>query len=725
MMEEKPAYTKDQADDRTWLELDLKAPWAIAENRYRLLFVAINMPGYYSLPVRMLSLLASSSPKTAERFDCRFVEMDNIQPVAPLLARILDWQPDLIAFSVNIWNRNIAVELADNIRQRLPSATILGGGQEVTGSSYDFLQFAPAFDYLIDGEGERPLLQFLEQWQADGRLADVHAVSGLWYHGDAGSACTRPADLVEDLDEVPSVILAGLVPVTRRNLLGVMLEGSRGCPFRCSFCFEGAKKGKVRTASIARLQQEVEFMVGRGAKYFHIMDAILCNTDPARLRQLKEIFASVKERVPKNVVLVELYADRVTPEVAECLAPFSIIDLGLQTTNPETVKAIHRSFAEEKYRQGVELLRQTGSTFNIYLICGLPYETLVSFLKGIRFVLDQSPTRLFINELCLLNGTELRRRAAEFGYAYDPDPPYVVHETAWMSRFILRLVQVMAKALERRYNLSSRSLHTTAPWLPKIAKINSKPLALELREGCSLGCQGCLGAEPNLIDCAKLNQLLEGAADQDVHVFTGDGAGGRPGLLQLAGQLQLAATARNRIIGPLSMFGDREWLDRLIHRGFWHYLTFFRLDDGSFTAREKELLAIVDHFNRAVQLVGYAAVQPDLEIVLLPGDANPDRYKEMILELAKRRVTLVSVPIELAEKGIEWEHVLVASFVSAIENRLWLKLPEKIAKKAFASLGETAVDEIVEQLRGFGMISSATAQPPCFLEEPQQHIREL
>jgi radical SAM superfamily enzyme YgiQ (UPF0313 family) len=701
--------------DWTWLELDPAQPhWPGASGRHRLLLVAINMPGYYSLPVRILALLGHQTEDVRARYDCRYVEIDNNQPLEPLLERIQQWQPELVAFSINIWNRDPCITLARHLRRQRPEITLFGGGQEVTHSVYDFFAIAPEFDYLIEGEGELPFLQFLCQWTPGRKLRQPEAVSGLRYRAAGKEVFTGPAEVVASLDEVPSAILAGLVPTTQRNLLGVMLEGSRGCPFRCSFCFEGAKRDSVRTASIQRLGDEVAFMTARGAKYFHIMDAILCNSDPTRLRGLRDVFEQVKQQVPSSVISVEVYADRVTDEMAQYLSTFSIIDLGLQTTNPPTARAIHRPFSPEKYRQGVEPLRRTGSTFNIYLICGLPYETFTSFLRGIRFVLDEKPTRLFINELCLLNGTELRRRAEEYGYVYDPRPPYLVSATAWMPPFILTMAQVLSKALERRYNLSARSIHSTAPWLPKCPRSQAGRKRLPLQEGCSHACPGCQNRAVAPQQNRKLTAaLLQDAADCDVDVLAGDGVAQGPGLLQLAGQLQLSATARNRLIAPLNTFGDPAWLDRLVHRGFWHFKTFLTLNTEDLST-ERALLDTIDHFDRSIHLVGYAAIRPYLEVVLYPGAGSPQAYRAIVAELARRKVTVVTVPEELATAGGDWDQALCEIFSEAITQRLWLKLPPRLARRILGALDPENLEEIISLLESFDLLSHDGATLPCF-----------
>ena len=699
------------------LELDWDgAAWPAEGTKARVLLVAINVPGYYSLPVRILSLVANQSRALIERFETRYVELKNNDDYERFIEIMANWLPEIVGFSVNIWNREACVHVSKKIKEILPEVRVLAGGQEVTNSVIDYLAEVPEFDYIIDGEGEIPFRQFLENWDlSSSSLRDPLLVSGLRYRENGETRFSGQGQVVASLDEVPSSILAGLVPAHQKNLLGVMLEGSRGCPFRCSFCFEGGRKSKVRIASIERLRQEAEGMVSLGATYFHVMDPILCNSDLERLRGLTAVFERLRAANPNTVISVEVYANRITEQIAECLKPCTIIDVGLQTTNPDTAKAIHRPFLPEKFRQGVEQLRRTKSSFNLYLICGLPYETLTSYLRGVRFVLDERPTRVFFNELCLLNGTELRRRAEDLGYEFDPRPPYLVTSTAWMSERVLKIAQVLSKEVEKRYNLSARAVHVTAPWLSKETIGKGGRLPVRLNSGCSLKCPGCAAAEstcPAKWDNAEA--VLNRAADMDIELTGGDGLVKGP-LLRLIGQLQLAGAARIKVIAPPSTFRDFDLVEKLVHRGVWHFKTFLLASEGESAVKGDKVAGMMndlESLNRPFPLRGYAVIRPHLEIVLVADGTVPRQYRTAIESAAGPHVTVITVPESVRKMGDEWVEVLAEAFDEGIASNHWIKVPRAIALRAFESMG--GCDEILGHLEELDLISRVANRPPCF-----------
>ena len=708
----------DKADWR-WLELEPdEAAWKTRDDRVRVLLTAINVPGYYSLPVRILSLVANQSETLRDRFDTRYVELERGDELNRFAEIVGEWHPEIIGFSVNIWNRDACVEVSKKTKELLPDVQVLAGGQEMTNSVIDYLAEVPEFDYIIDGEGEIPFRQFLENWDSFSHSPrNPSSVSGLRYRVNGETRFSGPAQVVTSLEEVPSPILSGLVPTHQRNLLGVMLEGSRGCPFRCSFCFEGGKKVKVRTASIERLKREAEHMASLGATYFHVMDPILCNSEFERLRGVTNVFERLRASNPGTVISVEVYAHQITEQIAECLRTFSIIDVGLQTTNEDTAKAIHRRFLPKKFRHGIELLRRANATFNLYLICGLPNETLTSYLRGVRFVRDERPTRVFFNELCLLNGTELRKRAEEFGYNFDSRPPYQVKASAWMSQSILKTAQVLSKEVERRYNLSARAVYSTAPWLPKETVKEEGRLSVHLDAGCSVKYPGCAAGSSVSKKGNDFEDVLNKAADMDIELIAADGLEKGP-ILRLVGQLQLAGAARIKLITPPRTFRDLDLVEKLVHRGVWHFKTFLP-DFGSEIgiARDEHacMMNDLESLNRPFPLRGYAVIRPHLEIVLPAHSITPRDYRETI-ELASRpHVTVITVPKDVQELGEEWVDELAEAFDKGIVSNHWIKLPRAVAKRAFESVD--GCDEILEHLEVLDLISHEPKLPPWFKQE--------
>jgi len=705
----------------TYLELSLKSnPETFENNKTRVLLIALNVPGYYSLPVRMLSLLGYKDEKISERFDIRFIEVDVDKNLNDLSKAVCSLMPDIIGLTVNIWNRNPCFKLAELIKKQLPETAIIVGGQEVTRSVIDYLEIVPEIDYIIDGEGEIPFMQFLENWvPSTKKLQKPDDVSGLYYRDNGKIKHTGPAQLIKSLDDIPSPITSGLVPVNEKQELGVLLEGSRCCPFRCSFCFEGAKKDRVRTASVKKLIEEIKYMTRLGATYFHIMDPILCHNRPEHLKVLTDFIKSLSSENVKIDFSVEAYAESITDEVAKCLSACSIIDIGLQTINPSTLKAIHRRYAPDKFRYGIERLRKNCDSFNLYLICGLPYETMSTYLRGVRFVINEKPTRIFFNELCLLNGTELREKADEYAYRFDTDPPYTVYETKWISYGNLKIIQAASKAIEKRYNLSTSCIYNTLPWITHVPKGNQKKYTIHISGKCSWQCKGCHALKASDVKPEPMPELNM-VSGCDVDIQMGDGTK-KEKLIQMAGQLQLAGAARVNLITPLQTLLDPEFNELLINRGIWHFKTFIELTNEQLNTstdmnmdKVSQALNVLKDLSRSFDLKGKAMVHPFIEVVVIPKGTALSEFRKMIEELVNINITVITIPSEKLINKKEWINEMTDIFKNVMTSRSWLKMPEDVVRRSIGSIEDA--DEIIRHFNELDLISKESCMPPCYQE---------
>lgn len=687
------------------------------QNKSKVLLIALNMPGYYSLPVRILSLIAHQSDALHNRFDTRFIEFPIDVDQKEWLQPIEAWLPDIIGLTVNIWNRNKCITLAESIKKTSPETVILVGGQEVTRSIVDYLELIDEFDYIIDGEGEIPFQQFLENWDAKTRtLRRPDAVTGLHYRIGDRTHYNGAARLIGSLDDIPSPVIAGLVPIDPKQKLGVMLEGSRGCPFHCSYCFEGSRKGAVRTASIDRLVQEIRYASDRGGSYFHIMDPILCTKNPKRLQALTKHIKIMSANRPKIVFSVEAYAEHISAEVAECLSVCAIIDVGLQSINPSTLLEIHRKYVPDKFRRGLDHLRQHGASFNIYLICGLPHETLLSYLRAILFVIHEKPTRVFFNELCLLNGTELRRRADEYGYRFDPDPPYLVRETNWMSQHDLTIAWSVSKTIERKYNLSTKGIYANLPWITDIYRYKGKKVTIYLNDNCSWECPNC---DTNGSHAAeqRYNSQPKEIQNADVELYSGD-VGDKNELVKLMGQLHLGGASRVRLTSPPRLMCDSEFITLLINRGLWHFRTFFSIP-GNFEFNpedhEPSLMVALENLNRTIALKGKAEIRPFVEVVILANDKNAAFFEKYIRLLISYNVSIITIVENDRHGNQNWIDEMSALFHDTLTPGSWLKLPQNIMRHALRH--NKSSEEIVVLLDQLDLISREPNIPPCFQQQ--------
>lgn len=690
------------------------------QNKVRVLFISLNIKGYYSLAVRILALMVAHSKQLRKHYRACFIEQTTDCNLDQFLETVSIWNPKIIGLSVNIWNRNPMFTLARTLKDRWPDIVIIAGGQEMTQSVVDYLELAPPIDFIIDGEGELPMQQFLNNWDpVHMRLKDPKVVSGLRYRHNGKNCFSGPALLTASLDEIPSPILAGVVPIRSKQKLGVMLEGSRGCPFRCSFCFEGSKKSSVRLASLEKIIQEFKYVMDRGGRHFHMLDPILCNTDPGRLRELTNRILKMTAGRGRFTISVEAYAENISEEVADNLRSFSTIDVGLQSINPKTLKAIHRRYLPQRFSRGLECLRQSGALFNLYLICGLPFETLTSYLKGIIFVLQQCPTRIYLNELCLLNGTKLRRDADQYGYLFEADPPYLVYTSKWMRKAEFQLAWAVSKIIERRHNLTNQGVYGNLPWLTTSQNKESRHFSIPMSGKCTWNCRGCWRgndagySSPMDIDLTNIENA-------DVEIRSGD-CMAKDKLLRFVGQLHLGGAARIILSVPPGFLTDQQFVSLLINRGVWHFNTFYGLPDQSVIEVsphwKSQIAFALENLKQIVTLKGAAKLRACVDISVFQNGNGQGTLIEIIEYLVSNKVSSITIGGDILDHYSDGRQTVTNFFRDQHDSRNWLKGPKDIVKKALKNIRN--IDEIISLLSDFNLLSSAHGMPPCLVKNQE------
>jgi radical SAM superfamily enzyme YgiQ (UPF0313 family) len=336
-----------------------------------------------------------------------------------ILQATLQQQPDIVGLPVYVWNRLECCELAKRLRQVCPDLLLIAGGPEATADPARLLAEAP-FDLLIVGEGELTL----------GELVDRHA-AGASLQGLPGTARLTNGELqvisrpqIEDLGILPSPYLAGLLDQHIEN--GMVWQLSRGCSFACEFCYDGMGDRKVRRYPMERLEQELDYLVTRGASQIFALDSTF-NTDKKRAKALLRL---IRDKAPDVHFHFEVRHELMDKEQAELFAQLTCsLQLGLQSADPEVAGGVGRKFNPDEFRAKVMLLNDSGATFGFDLIYGLPNDSLKKYKDGLNFALSLYPNHLDIFPLSVLPGTKVAQKADGIGMRYLTGPPYTLLES--------------------------------------------------------------------------------------------------------------------------------------------------------------------------------------------------------------------------------------------------------------------------------------------------------
>ena len=367
-----------------------------------------------------------------------------------VLADIYKRKPDVIGFSCYIWNISMILELIPEVSKLLPEVPIWLGGPEVSFDATQLLAKYPMVTGVMIGEGEETFRELLEYY-TQGQDGSLQGISGLCLP----EGYTAPRELT-DISTLP-FLYQDLENFQNRI---IYYESSRGCPFRCSYCLSSIDK-KVRLRDLEIVKQELQFFLDHKVKQVKFVDrTVKCNHVHAM-----EIWQYLSEH--DNGVTnfhFEIAADILKDAEIELLGKLRPglvqLEIGVQSTNPRTLEAIHRSMNVEKLEEIVATIHAGRNVHqHLDLIAGLPFEDYDSFGASFNRVYAMAPQQLQLGFLKVLKGSEMHERAEEFGIHYLDKPPYEVLFTNWLSyEDVLKLKRV-EEMVELYYN-SNQFRHT-------------------------------------------------------------------------------------------------------------------------------------------------------------------------------------------------------------------------------------------------------------------------
>jgi radical SAM superfamily enzyme YgiQ (UPF0313 family) len=153
----------------------------------------------------------------------------------------------------------------------------------------------------------------------------------------------------------------------------------------------------------------------------------------------------------------EVAADSLDEEELKVLNSFRPgavqLEIGVQSTNPGTLREIDRSMDVERLKKILSRIRE-GHNIHMHLdlIAGLPYEDLTSFARSFDEVYDMKPEQLQLGFLKVLKGSKMYKKAKDYGLFYTDEPPYEVLATDWLSFGDLLKLKQIEEMVEIYYN---------------------------------------------------------------------------------------------------------------------------------------------------------------------------------------------------------------------------------------------------------------------------------
>ena len=355
--------------------------------------------------------------------------------------------PDVVCVSCYIWNLSFVKELMADLTKILPDADFWAGGPEVSYDAEKFLTENPEFKGVMVGEGEETFRE-LAGYYVEKDPQNLKDMTGVCYR-DGDQIIHNGWRQIMDLSSIP-FIYKDLSDFKNRI---IYYESSRGCPFSCSYCLSSIDK-KLRFRDTEMVKKELQFFIDNKVPQVKFVDRTFnCKHDHAMA-----IWKYINEH--DNGVTnfhFEISADLLREEELQemsTMRPGLIqLEIGVQSTNPDTIKAIHRTMDFGKLKGIVERIHSFGNIHqHLDLIAGLPYEDYDSFRHSFNDVYALKPQQLQLGFLKVLKGSHMMEMCQEYGIVYKTREPYEVLSTKWLDYDHVLKLKTVENMVEVYYN---------------------------------------------------------------------------------------------------------------------------------------------------------------------------------------------------------------------------------------------------------------------------------
>lgn len=457
----------------------------------KILLVAVNAKYIHS----NLAVYCLKSYAAAKGYKVELVEYTINQQPGEVLTDLYRRNADVVAFSCYIWNVEFIQNLICDYKKLRPESELWLGGPEVSYCAEHLLKELSQVRGILVGEGEETFARIVKAYQdscAQQIIVDENRknsvfpatvdfcnIPGIVVRLPGGEIITTPPAMPIDFSTLPFPYGNGAVTVERispdkevfvenntengavlwntsldsfENRI-VYYESSRGCPFSCAYCLSSIDK-RVRFRNMKLVKKELSFFLEQKVPQVKFID----RTFNVNAKRTMELWSFIKEN--DNGITnfhFEIAAELFTVEQIELLhslRPGLIqLEIGVQSTNVETLSAVNRKTELTKLQTTVAAVREKNNVhIHLDLIAGLPHETLDSFRNSFNEVYRMRPHQLQLGFLKVLSGAPMEQMAKENGIVYQSAPPYEILSTKWLPYDDIILLKKVEELVEAYYN---------------------------------------------------------------------------------------------------------------------------------------------------------------------------------------------------------------------------------------------------------------------------------
>ncbi len=349
------------------------------------------------------------------------IEFCLFKSVTKLLDAYEKKKPDLVGFSNYTWNSALSKFAGQWIKNRDPSLPIIMGGPNIRTYPKGIEEFLRANDYvdtycMFAGEiSVYEILKFLLDQPEEKRTSNIlrgRVVNGCYSIFKnrliGNSNYTRP----DDLDEIPSPYLTGLMDPFLKEGYYPILETNRGCPFSCTFCIWGISAlNKLLRFSMQRVKEELSYVANSSYESSAI---VLADANFGILPRDVEIAQHIRNLYDetKSFSSIRMYWSKVAKphmvDIGKILGHLTHTYIAFQSLDDKVLENVKRkNIRIEELSNLIEKLKGFSYGAQTDLLVGLPGETYQSHMDSLDKALSMGLTHIFGGEIQMLPGAEM------------------------------------------------------------------------------------------------------------------------------------------------------------------------------------------------------------------------------------------------------------------------------------------------------------------------------
>lgn len=395
--------------------------------------------------------------------ECDMREYTINENIESIFADIYRGNYDIIGFSCYIWNIEPILKICSSLKAANPKLKIILGGPEVSFDSIELIKKNKFIDFIIKGEGENTIVSLINTISYD---VQNYNIDSIVYKRDKLPEYTgykfvenetffiienKDDNIINDLSSIKSPYTDVTTEEIENKI--VYYETSRGCTFNCSYCLSSILKG-VRFFPLERVKKDLKKLVDMNAKQIKFVDRTFNSHKDKTLELIKYL-----KEIDNNIInfhfeiTAHMLQDDFMKEIKDARYGLFQFEIGVQSTNNETIKAVNRIDNFEKLSNRVRQVKEYGNIHqHLDLIAGLPYEDIESFKKSFNDVFSLQPEALQLGFLKMLKGSPIREQTDDFGYIYRKYPPYEVISNCFITANDILYLKEIEEILDIFYN---------------------------------------------------------------------------------------------------------------------------------------------------------------------------------------------------------------------------------------------------------------------------------